>query len=206
MNNLFTETSFIEKNVINLINKREGLVKAKSLHSPRTVGDALESLMREEFTSLLPNNTIKEYFPDANRRAMGDLSFTDYLGNDYKVDIKTHNLRTKFNMPNLTSVKRLADYYKEDNNYFVLLLISYKIENNRINCKESYFVPIEYVDWNCLTLGNLGWGQLQLKDSNNLLIDKDTTRQDWLDKMNSKLNSFYKKELKKLKTRMNYFK
>ena len=39
---------------------------------------------------------------------MEDLAFKDLNGKYYAMDVKTHNLDTNFNMPNLISVKRLA--------------------------------------------------------------------------------------------------
>jgi hypothetical protein len=37
------------------------------------------------------------------------------------VDVKTHREETAFNMPNLTSVDRLARFYEDDANFFVML-------------------------------------------------------------------------------------
>jgi len=59
-------------------------------------------------------------------------------------------------MPNLTSVERLARFYGDSKNYFVLLLVSYVIENDLLLFKECKFIPIEYLNWSCLTLGALG--------------------------------------------------
>ncbi len=53
---------------------------------------------------------------------MADLAFEDLDGYYYVVDVKTHRLSTKFNMPNLTSVERLARFYEDDKNYFVVLM------------------------------------------------------------------------------------
>ena len=64
---------------------------------------------------------------------MADLAFEDITKNYYVVDIKTHNLNTNFNMPNLTSVERLARFYGENKNYFVLLLVSYQIEGEQLD-------------------------------------------------------------------------
>ncbi len=35
---------------------------------------------------------------------------------------------TKFDMPNLTSVERLAQFYGDDKNYFVILYIGYDVK------------------------------------------------------------------------------
>ncbi len=45
---------------------------------------------------------------------MADLAFQDQQGFYYVVDVKTHRTDTKFNMPNLTSVERLARFYEDD--------------------------------------------------------------------------------------------
>jgi hypothetical protein len=69
-------------------------------------------------------------------------------------------------MPNLTSVERLARFYGDNKNYFVLLLVSYKTEGEQLVFGNCIFSPIEYLDWSCLTLGALGWGQIQIANSN----------------------------------------
>jgi hypothetical protein len=77
---------------------------------------------------------------------MADLAFEDVTGKYYVVDIKTHNLNTAFNMPNLTSVERLARFYGDNKNYFALLLISYKTEGEQLVFDNCIFAPIEYLD------------------------------------------------------------
>jgi hypothetical protein len=70
---------------------------------------------------------------------MADLAFEDTTGNYYVVDIKTHNLTTSFIMPNLTSVERLARFYGDSKNYFVLLLVSYTIQDELLLFKECLY-------------------------------------------------------------------
>ncbi len=69
-------------------------------------------------------------------------------------------------MPNLTSVERLARFYEDDANYFVLLLVKYSLDATHAHVSEVTFVSIEYLDWDCLTMGALGWGQIQIANSN----------------------------------------
>ena len=44
--------------------------------------------------------------------------------------------------------------------------------NSKLIFEECKFVPIELLDWSCLTLGALGWGQIQIANSNNIVINK----------------------------------
>ena len=136
---------------------------------------------------------------------MADLAFDDNYENYYVVDIKTHNINTNFNMPNLTSVERLARFYSDIKNYFVLLLVSYTIETDSLLFKECTFVPIEYLDWSCLTLGALGWGQIQIANSNNIKIDIDNTRKKWMLQLCDALDIFYPNEISKITKRIDHF-
>jgi hypothetical protein len=87
---------------------------------------------------------------------MADLAFTDTDNLYHSVDVKTHRLETKFNMPNLTSVERLARFYEDDQNHFVLLMIAYTISDVQVNVESVHFAPIEFLSWQCLTIGALG--------------------------------------------------
>jgi hypothetical protein len=74
---LFTtdKYSLVEKNVIQLINSTQDIVNARSLGSPRAVGDAIQELLEIKFPSLLPNDILKNYSSAFARRAMADFCF-----------------------------------------------------------------------------------------------------------------------------------
>ena len=109
----------IEKKILAFLNKQKDFLSARTINSPRAVGDAIENIIVENFGIIL-GDLAKEYSSIFARRAMADLAFTDKDNFYYVVDVKTHNLDTKFNMPNLTSVERLSRFYEEDLNYFTL--------------------------------------------------------------------------------------
>lgn len=136
---------------------------------------------------------------------MADLAFEDPDGLYYVVDVKTHRLSTKFNMPNLTSVERLARFYEDDRNYFVVLMIDYEIEGINARIEQVHFVPIEFLDWNCLTIGALGWGQIQIANSNQILINSSNSRKNWMIQLCDCLLEFYPKEIAKIDKRIGYF-
>jgi hypothetical protein len=72
--------------------------------------------------------------------------------------------------------------------------------------KECLFVPIEYLDWSCLTLGALGWGQIQIANSNNINIEFTTTRKIWMLQLCDALDLFYPNKISKITHRIDYFK
>ena len=49
-------------------------------------------------------------------------------------------------------------------------MVKYSIEGTRVRASEVLFSPIEFLDWNCLTVGALGWGQIQIANSNNIRV------------------------------------
>ncbi|MBI5742878.1 MAG: hypothetical protein HZA25_03495 [Candidatus Niyogibacteria bacterium] len=169
----------IEKKILSFLNKQKDFLSERSINSPRTVGDAIESVISENFQTIL-GDVIKEYSSSFARRAMADMAFTDKDGFYYVVDVKTHRLDTKFNMPNLTSVERLSRFYEEDVNYFVLLKVDYQVEGAKVAIKHVTFAPIEFFNWNCLTLGALGWGQIQIANANIVNIAPKTGRKKWM--------------------------
>ena len=137
---------------------------------------------------------------------MADLAFSDVDNNYYLIDVKTHNTTTQFNMPNLTSVHRLSRFYEDDRNYFIILLVEYAVENGALKFTGVRFVPIEHLQWSCLTIGALGWGQIQIANANTIHIDRNNTRKEWMLSLCDQLDVFYPKEIAKIEDRLDYFK
>jgi hypothetical protein len=195
----------IEGQIKGYINSQAAFLTTRTISSPRAVGDALQSLLEDGFKRIMGADIV-EYSSDFARRAMADLAFTDKDGNYYVVDIKTHRLDTHFNMPNLTSVERLSRFYEDDKNHFVILSVAYAAEGLNVKVETVHFVPIEFLDWDCLTLGALGWGQIQIANSNHVTINERGSRKKWMLQMCDTLFTFYEKEIGKIGHRIEYFK
>jgi hypothetical protein len=108
-------------------------------------------------------------------------------------------------MPNLTSVERLARFYEDDENHFVLLLVRYSLDGAHARISEVTFVPIEFLDWDCLTVGALGWGQIQIANSNRISVRPHYSRKRWMLELCDVMLEFYPKEIGKIQTRIEYF-
>lgn len=100
----------IERKIRDLINGKGDFLSEDTAGSTRAAGDGIQSIIEDSFAAIL-GKQIGEYSASFARRAMADLAFKDRLGNYYVVDVKTHRESTSFNMPNLTSVERLARFY-----------------------------------------------------------------------------------------------
>lgn len=195
----------LEKKILDFLNSQTDFLSPRTINSPRAVGDAIQDLLADNFDEIL-GNLSSNYSSDFARRAMADLAFNDKDGNYYVVDVKTHRLDSSFNMPNLTSVERLARFYEDDKNYFVVLKIDYKVQNTKIIIDKVNFVPIEFLDWECLTLGALGWGQIQIANSNDVSVIEKNSRKKWMLELCDCLFEFYPREIEKINDRISYFK
>lgn len=171
--------------------------------TPRIIGDLTEKFLRNIFYNNLPDNVGKFINKEFGRREMADFAFEDNYDNYIIVDVKTHTKDTEFNMPNITSVKRLAEFYKNDKNIFSLLIVTYDGKNDKFD--DIYFIPIEYLKWSCLTLGALGNGQIQIANSNIIEIDINNTRKKWMLEFIDIVDNFYEHEAEKILERKKYF-
>lgn len=194
----------VEANTLELLNLQQEILSPYSLSSPRAAGDAIQEIVAQSFASIL-GPWASLYSASFARRSMADLAFTDSGGCYYIVDVKTHRLDTKFNMPNLTSVERLARFYEDDANYFVLLFVRYQVEGARLAFTDVQFVPIEFLDWSCLTIGALGWGQIQLANSNSIVVQPFYSRKQWMLELCDILLAFYPREIEKILKRTSHF-
>ena len=129
---------------------------------------------------------------------MADMSYYDEANNYYAIDIKTHRLDSVFNMPNLISVKVLDKFYQESKqNNFMILKVDYSTTDTGIKIEKIRYNPIEFYDWKCLRIGALGWGQIQIENSNNILV-KECKRARWMASMCNKILLHYENEMKKI--------
>ena len=194
----------VEERIKDFLNSQSDFLSPRTLSSTRVAGDAIQDLLAENFKSIL-GDRVKEYSSDFARRAMADLAFSDKEGFYHVIDVKTHRLDTRFNMPNLTSVERLARFYEDDKNYFVILVVAYNLRGTHVEVEKVHFVPIEFLSWDCLTIGALGWGQIQIANSNRIDIAPQS-RKKWMIELCDTLFEFYPAEISKIKERVDYFK
>ena len=193
----------VESAVKGIVEREEGVLTANTSASTRAAGDAIQRVVSNRFESLLGPD-VSTFVPDLPRRAMADFTFSDASGTRFLVDVKTHRVDTAFNMPNLTSVKRLIDLYEDSDVYFMVLMIRYRVEDSRIRVASVHFTPIEWIDWDCLTIGALGWGQIQIADSARVVVNRRLSRQQWMTQLCEALLRFYPTEINKIRKRIEF--
>ncbi len=196
---IFYTDKYIEiaQNIKRFLNRQKNFLARANIESTRATGDAIQNIISEGFQTLL-GKACTECITKLGRRAMGDVTFKDPDGICYAVDVKTHRIDTHFNMPNLTSVERLASFYESDKNCFVILLVTYAISGMKVKVSNVLFVPIEFLGWDCLTVGALGRGQIQIRNSNTISLNPQYSRKDWMLEFCERLFKFYPKERTKI--------
>ncbi|MCD6413538.1 MAG: hypothetical protein J7L54_05280, partial [Elusimicrobia bacterium] len=88
-----------------------------------------------------------------------------------------------------------------------VLMIEYTLVSGvHIQVKKVHFVPIEFLGWDCLTMGALGWGQIQIANASNIVVNQAYSRKKWMLELCDILFEFYPREIGKIKDRIEYFK
>lgn len=194
-------------NVLQLLNEQgKDIVKGRSLHSTRAIGDAVQDFLGDKLPQCIPAESLGRFENGFERRSMEDMAFFDTDNRYYAVDCKTHNQNTAFNMPNLISVRRLANFYRNETNVFCILIVKYEVVDGRIEYHSCHLKTIEAFAWNCLTIGALGWGQIRIANSNNIIFNKSVDRKSWMLELCQNIETFYDEEIGKISERKLWFK
>ena len=203
-NRLFFEAELLKK----LNDNKESF--DQQTKQPRAIAEAVEEYVKKSFVSCWPAGMIKrDATSSLSRRAMADILVYDNDDIEYSVDIKTTCLTANFHMPNISSIKRLSDYYFNSNNVcFIILVIRYKMNSDGISFDGIEMGAIEQVVWDGqLQIENLGWGQLQITSAKEKLIfDRTATRKDFLLMLTEEAEKYYDKLIRKTEERKNFFK
>ena len=59
--------------------------------------------------------------------------------------------------------------------------------------------------WDCLTIGALGWGQIQIANANILKFNDSVNRKEWMLQLCDTLSQFYDEEIGKISERKLWF-
>ena len=84
-------------------------------------------------------------------------------------------------------------------------MVKYVVEGNRAGATEVSFAPIEFLGWDCLTVGALGWGQIQIANSNFIRMHHGYSRKEWMLNLCEIMFDFYPKEIQKIQERIGRF-
>jgi hypothetical protein len=162
----------------------------------RSVGDKIENDCKEIAKRFFETN----YISPRSKKSLED--FTLKFGDNINwFDVKTHFIQEVdgFSMPNLVSIDKLKRSLKNDNESIIYIFVSYKRENGKITIEHVYLKYIWELDWSILGIGNLGKGQLQIKNANKKVIFTTEGKEVWGKKLNLEAVKFYNKRIETIK-------
>lgn len=127
---------------------------------------------------------------------------TDILmfNNIFKVSVKLFDSVTNnVLVSNLMSIDRVRKILQQETNHIIYIFIGYKLDVNDLTITHLYINNIENINWDCLTIQNLGKGQLQMKNNSEpITFNDNVTRKDWLDELKKQAINYYDKMILKI--------
>lgn len=158
---------------------------------------AYADLIEEQACSLAQSKYPDDFVAARTVRSPEDFKLK--LDKDYLIDVKTRQLNTEFNMPNLISVDRLDKILSDPAQDLYYWMIDYEVLNNG-DCaiRHSEIRSVWSMPWEAVAIQNLGKGQLQIKNWSKLTVYLDD-RASWLQDLRMMRKIFYLKQADKFR-------
>lgn len=177
----------------------------------RSLGDTIEDKIYDILCNGL-NELITETKSPRSDKSIEDITLISYK-DIFWVDTKTHNIhRSAF--PNLTAIEKIKKVIHTENEELIYVSVNYELKNNKTGeiIKDKPVpgtehtvliksVDVFYVwelDMSILTIGNLGKGQLQIKDANKELVFTDKGKELWFIDFKQLVLAFLKNQIIKI--------
>ena len=173
------------------------LLQGQTLAKPssgnqRAYADQIEELACE----LARTQYTAQYQKARSVRSPEDFTILDGDVTNY-IDVKTRQLGTDFNMPNLISVDRLDKLLSESNTELYYWMIDYRVQaDGTCVIEHSELRTVWSLPWSALAIQNLGKGQLQICKWAEL-AKYETDRTAWHSYLKGERRRFYLKQASK---------
>lgn len=181
--------------------KRSGLmvtrldkILSENLKFPNTKGlgqRGIADKIEEQCNTILTSNFDDVQQP-RSRRSIEDITVSGIY-----IDHKSSDEALKFKMPNLISIDRLKILDKP----LIYNFVVYNSETQKI--VKNFSLNVYELNWDYLSIQNLGAGQLQIKNMKDFLKSPKTTmtEDEWKERLRVEAVQFYDKLIKKTNNR-----
>lgn len=164
----------------------------------RSVGDLVEFKVKEIIKEFVSNTENIKYFEPRSKKSIEDLTLVDNNGNYYYLDSKTHNVYSKFSMPNLTSIDKIKKLLIDDKNNLSYIFVSYNVESNFVIIESVVVKYLWELDSSMLRIGSLGKGQLQISNMNKSLVFTNEGKESWFNKLKKMVIKYHSDTIKRI--------
>ena len=141
--------------------------------------------------------TAKKYGATAKgtRKSIGDFLLDDDI--QKPVNVKSNNVAKNNYSPNIISAKRLIKWLQQEGNHLYFIFVNYKKTDQSIEViDDSGLVPVEHLNWHCLTIEAQGWGVIQM--AGDLETDKTQDKKGFFRGMRQAYEKYINKETQKM--------
>jgi hypothetical protein len=129
------------------------------------------------------------------RKSIGDFLLNDNI--QKPVNVKSNNVDKNNYSPNIISAKRLINWLKQNGNELYFIFVNYKkTDDGVIVIDDSGLIPVQHINWECLTIEAQGWGVIQMVGE--LKIDKNQDMKGFFRGMKTAYEKYMDKETRKM--------
>ena len=126
------------------------------------------------------------------RKATGDFMLED----NHAVNVKSNNVAKQNYSPNMISIKKMHKWVFEERKELSFIFVDYEEEGDDLKIlKETELIPIEHINWDCLSIEAQGYGVIQRIGP--LKTVKGQTKRDFYKGFLAAYDKYRKKERKK---------
>lgn len=126
------------------------------------------------------------------RKAVGDFMLTE----SHAVNVKSNNVDKQNYSPNMISIKKMHKWVFEDRNELSFVFVDYRADSGELEVlSQSDLVPIEHINWDCLSIEAQGYGVIQKPRP--LILDKSQSKRDFYVGFLEAYEKYREKERKK---------
>jgi hypothetical protein len=164
----------------------------------RSVGDMIEFKIKNILMGLATNGLVADCVEPRSKKSIEDVTLIGHDGVKYYIDPKSHNVNSKFSMPNLTSVEKLRKLLSSNDKELVYVFVSYEVIGQDVNVTS---IDVKYVwelSFDMLRIGSLGKGQLQISDMNKELKFTEEGKQGWFNKLKETVRGYHNQRIKQI--------
>lgn len=162
----------------------------------RTVGDLIESKVSEILYSST-SELISEKRAPRSKKSIEDVTLISN-GVTYYIDPKTHDIKSDFSMPNLTSVDKIKKLFLSNDKELIYVFVSYDLNGGMVIIEDIKVFFIWELDISILGVGALGKGQLQIKNANNDLVFTNKGKVGWFSDFKGLVQGYLRKQITKI--------
>lgn len=163
----------------------------------RTIGDLIsykiKNIIKDYNDPIIESLDFKE-----RKRSLEDFVIIEKSGKENLFNTKTHNVGSKFSMPNLSSVKKIKDVLENENNDIFYIFVDYYMNGLSAIIVSVKIKNVTELNLNYLRIGSLGKGQLQMVDYEKCLYSELKDKQEWLTRFKNLVVNYQINAIKRL--------